>query len=440
MPHKPATRLLLLVIVLVALSGCSRDLQAQDIVSLERNALAGAWLVPDSRSDRVSLHLLVLSGEADNDATEGLAHYVEHLAWLNAMGNETRGAFERHSNASTSHRLTRYWVAGDAANIDRLAASLARVFQPFSLDEAFMLQERDIILREYDVRITENPDATMLDDLDRRLHGTDPLARSVIGTPKEIARFSLDAASALHARTHRPDNAALLVYGNVDARSANRAIMGAFGPPADDAVPRLPLVYETQPAARDVKEQTVSNLARPRLFYRKIVRLDAPADPATLSVETRLLTAILISRLPGGLAGPLRFDAFLAESFRLDVEVLDASHLMLSFLAIPDHGVSPRELLAAFEEAFDTIASDKIPEATFSRVRQRRVDELRDSDNPPTVVFNEAVSMLSLGQQPVDHAGLVSRLEGVAYERMNELIAALAGTGRVAATLAMPEE
>lgn len=409
---------------------------AQEVVPLERYGLAGAWLVPDTRMDRATVYLAVLAGEADNHSTEGLAHYVEHLAWLNAVGQDSSG-FEQHSNATTSLTLTRYWLSGPTGDLAEMTETLAGVFAPFSLDEEFMLEERDVVLREYDLRIKENPYAPLVDDLDRRLYGTSPLSRSVIGTPEGIVSFSLAEARAFHTRTHRPGNAVVIVYGNVTPEAANAAIRGAFGAAPGEAGMR-PRAYTIGEPMRDVKSVDAPDLSQPELFYRKVVELDEPVDTMRLARAALLLRDVLVSRLPGGIAKPLRYDAFIAQEFSIDIEVLDDRHIALSFFATPDKGVSLDALLAAFETALSDSAAAGIPEESLVRIRKRKLDALLSDPDPAGIVLGAAFSRTDLRHEPVDFATLLSGLESVELMRVNALLSALAGPGRVAVTLATP--
>lgn len=53
---------------------------------IEVAGLPLTYHIPSTDPDELEVHLVVLSGEAHNDDDEGLAHYVEHLAWLNVRG------------------------------------------------------------------------------------------------------------------------------------------------------------------------------------------------------------------------------------------------------------------------------------------------------------------------------------------------------------------
>ncbi|WP_404400438.1 M16 family metallopeptidase [Pelagibacterium halotolerans] len=404
--------------------------------ALDPGPLAGAWLVTDPRADRVEVDLIILSGEADNPGTEGLAHYVEHLAWLNAT-DPTRGDFAVHSNASTTSIDTAYWLEGPTGELDEMVATLAGVLEPFSLDEPFMIEERDIVLHEYTYSMSEDPYAPIMDDFARREHANGPLARSVIGTPEDIAAFSLAEARALHSATHRRDNSVLLIYGNVDAEDANLALASAFGTGTGGGMLKTPS-YAMPPEGRDERILEDTGLPLPALIYSKIVTLDHPHDIATLYFETWLLAAALDSRLPGGVVRALQYNSFIAQNYQLDVSLLDDRHVRLSFSATPDAGVPLETLLEVFEDAVAQSAASGIPDETLARVRQRIVDTLRRDPDPALVVFDSAFEAIGLGLAPWDFDSYPEAVERVDLAQVNALLASLASSGRTTITLAYP--
>ncbi|MGD7552013.1 hypothetical protein ACQCP0_25565, partial [Ralstonia pseudosolanacearum] len=73
------------------------------------------------------------------------------------------------------------------------------------------------------------------------------------------------------------------------------------------------------------------------------------------------LRDMLDTNLPGGLAGPLRFDARIARDYRLHLTAIDERHIELWFQASPDTGVSLPGLRAGFEAALAKSAATGIP-------------------------------------------------------------------------------
>jgi hypothetical protein len=114
-----------------------------------------------------------------------LAHYTEHLAWLPNIGKDSRPE-DRDSNAWTNDYAVGYWLSGPPEDLTDMLRRLKVVFDPIDLPQEFAETERDIILREYDWRMANNPDAQAAEEMDAYLYKGNAIAASVIGTPDQI--------------------------------------------------------------------------------------------------------------------------------------------------------------------------------------------------------------------------------------------------------------
>lgn len=364
---------------------------------------------------------------------EGLAHYVEHLTWLSNIGKNTRPA-DRHSNAWTNNLAIGYWLSGDADDLTDILRTLSGVFDPISVPRDFAEQEREVILREYDLRMTNNPDALAANDMQAFLYTGDAIAAPLMGAPNEIRALSFDEAKAYHNLTHRPEKATLVVSGNLSTRELNRAIRESGFPEltrASEVIAPPPFTL----AAAEVRTFTywVPDAA-PRMIWRKVVRLDEPVQFDLLEARTALLTDILSTNLPGGIAGPLRFDAFIAKSFSVAVYPIDEQHIEISFFAEPDEDVTFRELRQAFE-TYLTNSSKGIPQATYQRVRGRFSDYWPDWTNKDQVaewMVNYVLNRVSSLREPLTERRLRKLDSQIAAPDINALLAVLAGPGRSA--------
>ena len=442
-PRGSLTATLLSLGLLLAI-GPSCALGMPIVERVEAPGLAGVYVVrPSGYDERVHLHLIVLSGEADNRGTEGIAHYVEHLAWFNAHG-AVDPEFVRHTNATAKLRSTSYWMSGQTPEFRALADGILRVLDPFELDEQFMLEERDIILREHDYRVAEDPYAPLHDDLMRRLHGDGPFARSVLGRPEDIASFSLAEARAFHRETHRPENSVLIVRGDVSGEELRRILRRKFGPERVAAGIRPP-EYTMGPPIRDIRTREAPGLARPELLYRKVVELPGTGPQSAsglpeLRQRLALLREVLLSSLPGSLARPLRFDSFIAESFGLHIGLVAPRYLELEFDAWPDQGVSLDTLLREFERAISATAARGIPIETFRRVRQRYLDRLEGRRDRQEFAFREVVRAIErrTGEPPRELSAYREDGSRITLAQLDALMRGLARSGRAVATKARP--
>jgi hypothetical protein len=304
------------------------------------------------------------------DVADVRHHYLEHLTWLNAVGDDRAGSGQHHTNAWTNDYAIGYRLSGPSDDLADMLRRLKRVFEPIELPREFAEQERDILEREYDLRTGGTINANAALEMEAFLYQGNQIAGDPIGTPELIRALNYDDAKGLHAETHRPDRARLLVIGNVSETQLANAVEEAGFPDLD--VKREDIA--PPPFALASIETRIFRYpdpnAAPRMILRKVVALPEPLDFDLLEAQTALARNILDTNLPGGLAGPLRFDAFVTRSFGISIVPVDESHIELIFSAEPDKGIGFAAMQSAFEGALNTSARG-VPATTYDRVLKR---------------------------------------------------------------------
>ncbi len=383
-------------------------------------------IVRQPQAAEVSVHLIF-----GYSARPSEMHYVEHLTWLNMTGNAVS---EQDSNAWTTHNAVGYRLVGSANELGTMLHTLVRVFTPIRLSERFAEQERDIILREYDLRMKTDPEAHVTWKMQAFLYEGTVLAAPVLGTPEEIRKFDFPSAKALHAATHRPGRAFLVIIGNIAPEQVHVAMRRAEFPVLGEGERRYgPLHLHLKPPAK--RRFRFRQNAGPRLVWRKAVTLNAPVQFDLLEARCALLGDLLRANLPGGLAGPLLYDGALVRRFDIRIRALDESHVEMRFEAAPDRSVSLQKLLDAFEGALSDVAASGIPERTFIRVRNRFDAFWPDWKNRRQTadwLGHYVLRRISALRRPMkipQLRGLIRKLDG---SSLNVLLRSLAGPGRTA--------
>lgn len=371
-----------------------------------------------------------------------LAHYTEHLAWLNAVGGFARAA-DRHSNAWTNANAVGYWLSGRPDDLPDLLQTLKGVFDPLDLSPLFAAEERNIILREYDYRMSGNTDAQAADALDAFLYQGNGLAASIIGTPEQIMALDYAAAREFHAATHRPELATVVVTGDVTERQVRRAMRAAGWPDGQADRPQIAPPPFNLGEAAETSFRYPEATAAPRLIWRRVVALPEPVQFDLLEAQTALLRDILDTNLPGGLVGPLRSDGAVARSFDVQIWPIDEEHIEIGFRAAPDRGVTLSVLQAALEATLADLAMTEIPEETYTRVLNRFEGFWPDWDDREETAdwmagyVRDRVSAL---REPLSQREL-KRLTGkLSLTTTNALLHQLAGPGRTASAFIGPED
>lgn len=422
-------------IIIFALFGCRNNSHGSDFILLTPGPFRAAYLIPDPNKSFTQLELLVQSGEIDNAAPEGLAHYVEHLAWLPQLG--VARDTSRHSNAWTTNLATGYFISGPAADVPDNLVRLMSISAPFDLNQRFMEEERDIVMREYDQRVLENPYFELYSDLPAKLYDESAHARSTIGTPDSIQSFDLELASAYHARTHVLSNMILIVTGGITEDAVNDALSalpeGTLTPP--QPIPPLPVapmaLHETR---------SLDGIASDELHYLKLVPIDVSMTDAELSVALGMLEDTLDSALPGGIAGPLRYDAFIAGRFQVDLFRHANTHIELRFSAVPDRDVSLGTLRDAFDAALFASAATGIPKETFDTVKKRQITDIETHDDPAQLSRQTLRSQVINRRAPFGYREVVDAIHATTLDDVNALYRALIADGRTVTSFTTPKD
>ncbi|WP_299548648.1 hypothetical protein [uncultured Tateyamaria sp.] len=410
------------------------------LVTLASGLVSSGWdeiygrtrIVGSAEPETVSVHLLFSRSGGDENASPALDHYVEHLTWLNAFAASRHTA--RHSNAWTSDIALGYWLSGAPEDLPAMLRTLSRVFDPITLSREFANQERDIVRREYDLRLANRPDAQAAEDMDAFLYQGNAIAASVIGTPGQINALRFDDAKAQHRAIHQPEWSSLLVTGDVSPRQVRRIMKQVGFPhqpggPTDIAPPPFVL---SQPDLRVVTLSAAD--AAPRMIWRKVVTLPKPVSFDLLDAQTRLLRDILESTLPGGIVGPLRFDTLVAKSFQIAVFPIDERHVELNFRAEPGKDIGFDELRACFEAAL-TASAQGIPAETYARVHERFRSFWPEWSNKEATrdwMASYVLDRASNLRVPMTETELAALHSLLSAQDIDALVAALAGPGRTA--------
>jgi zinc protease len=339
---------------------------------IERHRLANGLelcLVGNRQAPIVSTALFYRVGARDEPRGQGgVAHFLEHMMFKGSPAygagdiDRLTQALGGTNNAFTSQDVTAYYFAFAA---DRFQIALdieADRMRELTLDPAEVASERQVIVEEIAMYRDEPWDALELEVL-AALHGNHPYGRPVLGSPEELAGEDRATLAGFHRRYYRPDNAVLVVAGDLPADCARR-VEQAFGEIAGGggaARPALPAPRAPEGAVR--LERRHGEVARLQLA------LPAPPPDTAEHAGLRVLAAALAlgrsSRLQRALVE--EGELCLAVSAGLSENVL-ASSLTIAAELLP--GVEPARVVGTIEEQLADLGARPLADAELERVRQ----------------------------------------------------------------------
>ncbi len=210
-------------------------------------------VIEDRRAPVVTQMIWYRVGASDEPAGQsGIAHYLEHLMFK-ATDRMASGEFSAtveanggRDNAFTSWDYTGYFQRIAADRLELMMQMEADRMTGLRLDLSDWLPERNVVLEERGQTLESRPDAVFGEQLRAALFQNHPYGVPIIGWRHEIEELD-DAIATVFYRTHyAPNNAVLIVAGDVDADTVRDLAERHYGPiPANPDLP--PRVRPTEP-------------------------------------------------------------------------------------------------------------------------------------------------------------------------------------------------
>ncbi|HVS15344.1 MAG TPA: pitrilysin family protein [Thermoanaerobaculia bacterium] len=303
------------------------------------------------------------------DGEHGAAHFLEHMMF---RGAERYGAGEIDRitsalggtcNAFTSHDATVYtfrfsrdrWPVALDIEADRLGS--------LKIDPHHVDRERRVILEEISMYEDEPWDA-LAQEVGARLYPDHPYGRPVLGTRESVLAMDPQALRAFQRRHYAPENAVLVLAGDVTVGEALDACAPLAAVPAG-GVPRsrVPLPPHHPPAAPVRLKRRHGEVAR--------LLVEWPAPPATAASHAthRLLALALAggrsSRLHRHLVEETRLCAWVSCDL---VESEGPGALSVALEALP--GTDSRAIEGELERTLDRLATSPPEAPELARCRR----------------------------------------------------------------------
>lgn len=352
----------------------ARELPRPETFTL-RNGLE-VVVITDRRAPVVTHMVWYRVGAADEPrGSSGIAHFFEHLMF---KGTRTiaPGEFSRtiarnggDDNAFTSWDYTAYHerIARDRIElVMRMEADRMRNLR-YS-DETFR-SERDVIAEERRQRVDNSPNAVMGERMRAMLFPHHPYGTPIIGWLHEIQSLDRANAEAFYRTWYAPNNAILVVAGDIDAAELRPLAERYYGRlrPTRDLPARVwvrdpPAVGPMRVTHRDAKVRQPS-LSR---IYRSVsYATDQGREAHALDVAIEILGGSQTSRLYRTLVE----ERGIAVGAGASAQLGGIGGGVVSFGAMPAEGVSLEALEAAVDEVVAQFLRDGPTEAEIARAK-----------------------------------------------------------------------
>jgi zinc protease len=350
-------------------------------------------VIPDHRAPVVTNMVWYKVGSADETpGKSGLAHFLEHLMFKGTAKNPA-GRFSQvvatiggQENAFTSADYTGYFQRVPRGELKQMMELEADRMTGLVLSDDAVRPELNVVLEEQNMRVGNNPAARLGEQMDAALYLNHPYGRPVIGWRQEIEQLGREEALEFYRRFYTPNNAILVVAGDVTAEEVRALAQDTFGkvPRVADIKPRLRPQEPVQEAPRTVTlaDPRVTQPSLSRYYLAPSSTTARPGESEALDVLAHILGRGSNSRLYQTLVVEKGVAVNAGASY--DGTALDNTRL--SVYATP----KPETTLPQLEEAIDAVLADVVENGVsaeeLERSKNRLVaDSIYANDNQRTL-------------------------------------------------------
>ncbi|ABK44645.1 peptidase M16 domain protein [Magnetococcus marinus MC-1] len=189
----------------------------------------------------------------EQEGITGISHMLEHMMF---QGTErvAPGQYSKqiarlggHDNAATSQDYTFYYSTLAKEHLATALQLEADRMRNLVLTEAEFQQENKVVQEERRMRVENSPQARIQEQYGKILYGQHPYSHPVIGWMSDVQGLNVAKLKGWYQRYYAPNNATLVVAGDVDFEHTRQLVLRYFGPLQADASVQPPVVAPWQP-------------------------------------------------------------------------------------------------------------------------------------------------------------------------------------------------
>ena len=355
---------MLLIMSLVALSAAATT--EEDIKSFTLDNGMKILVLEDSSIPNANMYLFWKVGSRNEvPGITGISHFFEHMMFNGSakygpkMFDRTMEAAGGANNAYTSENVTVYTNWFPVAAMETIFDLEADRIAHLDIDAAMVESERGVVASERTTGLENSNWRVLQEELKGAAFRAHPYSWSVIGHESDIAAWSLDDLRQYHSTYYAPNNAVVVIAGDVKLAQVKALADQYFAPiPAKTPPREIRTVEPPQKGERRVfvKKASVStpNLMLayhiPETAHQDTYALDLLAAILGEGKSSRLYQALVNNQIALGVETymPESFDPNLFYVYGVAAADTDATQLEQAMLAeiakVVTQGVTEAEL------------------------------------------------------------------------------------------------
>jgi zinc protease len=384
-------------------------------------------VIEDHRAPVVTHMIWYKNGSADDPlGKSGIAHFLEHLMFK-GTSNNPQGKFSEliaglggQENAFTSNDCTAYFQRVAKEHLAVCMDYESDRMKNLVLTDEVVRPERDVVLEERRMRTESDPSEQLSEAVQAALFTHHPYGKPIIGFAHEIESLDRDDAFAYYDRFYAPDNAILVVAGDVSPKDVVGLAEKFYGPiPAHGE--RIARFRPREPVPRahrlvTLTDEKVEQPMHQSVFLVPSYRSAAPGEAEALEVLAYLLggghTSLLFKTLV--------MERKLAVSAGAHYQGTAVDDTRFYVYAVPSPGVGLETVDAAIDEVIAGVGERRVDEADLRRAKTRLVAETIYAQDNQAALARWYGASLAAGLALDDVANWPARIEAVSPDAVRK--------------------
>ncbi|UYV37148.1 insulinase family protein [Rhodobacteraceae bacterium D3-12] len=335
-------------------------------------------VIEDHRAPVVVQMVWYRAGSADETpGVSGVAHFLEHLLFKatdTLKSGELSATVARNGgrdNAFTSFDYTAYFQRVAADRLELMMKMESDRMVNIRLTESDIITERAVIIEERNQRTENSPNALFREQKRAAQYLNHRYGVPVIGWRHEMEKLDLDAAMDFYKRYYAPNNAVLVVAGDVKPDEVLALAKKYYGvlPPNPDLKPR---VRPSEPPQTSERRMTFHD---PRVAQPYVSRTYI-APERDSGAQEKAAALVMLSELLGGgttswLSEKLQFETQKAVYTGAYYDGSSLDDTTFSLIVVPSDGVTLQQAEDAMDAAIAEFLAKGVDKEALARIKMQ---------------------------------------------------------------------
>jgi len=359
----------------------------------------------------------------EHDGITGVSHVLEHMMFKGTKAVPS-GEFSQiisenggRENAFTSQDYTAYFQTMEKSRLPVSFELEADRMRNLTIPDEEFLKEVQVVMEERRMRTEDNPQSLTYEQFNATAYASSPYRLPVIGWMDDLENLQVGDLRDWYQKWYAPNNATLVVVGDVDPEEVYTLARKHFGPlKASDISAVKPRLEIAQRGRKEIKIEAPAKLPYLMMGYKAPVVLTAerPWEPYALEV----LAGILDGGDGARLASELVRGKSVAASAGAGYDGHDRMESLFLLSGTPSNGYTVKDLEKALLEQVQRLREKPAEQEELDRVKaQIRADKVYEQDS----IFYQAMQLgiletVGLSWKDAEH--YLERIEAVTAEQV----------------------